>query len=80
MGRQPGGNAEAAGHERPSQRHFEVAAEPPEWQHGAQGDVRPRHRTLLERRGLHPDGEGHEDVGHTAGYKEGIPNNSLDRR
>lgn len=69
VGGQPGGNPEAAGDERPSQRHAEVAAEPPERQHGAQGDVRPRHRTLLQRGGLLADGEGHEDAGHPAGYE-----------
>ncbi|TMS10990.1 Failed axon connections-like protein [Larimichthys crocea] len=31
----------------PAERHSEVAAEPPERQHGAQGDVRSRHWTLL---------------------------------
>lgn len=67
VGGQPGGNPEASGDERPAKRHSEVAAEPPERQHGAQGDVRPRHRTLLERGGLHADGEGHEDSGHAAG-------------
>lgn len=67
VGGQPGGDAEAAGDERPAQRHPQVAAEPPERQHGAQGDVRPRHRPLLQRGGLHANGEGHEDAGHTAG-------------
>lgn len=43
-------------------------AEPPEWRHGAEGDVRPRHRTLLQGGGLHADGEGHEDTGHSTGY------------
>lgn len=43
-------------------------AEPPEWWHGAAGDVRPRHRTLLQGGGLHTDGEGHEDTGHSTGY------------
>ena len=70
VGGQPGGNSEAPGDERPSERHTEVAAEPPERQHGAQGDVRPRHRTLLQGGGLRPDGEGHEDAGHTAGYAQ----------
>lgn len=67
VGGQPGGNAEAAGDERPAERHSEVAAEPPERQHGAQRDVWPRHRALLQGRGLHADGEGHEDASHTAG-------------
>jgi len=67
VGGQPGGNPEAAGDERASERHSEVAAEPPERQHGAQGDVRPWHRTLLQGRGLHTDGEGHEDAGHSVG-------------
>jgi len=67
VGGQPGGDSEAAGDERPAERLPEVAAEPPERQHGAQGDVRPRHRALLPGGGLRPDGEGHEDAGHAAG-------------
>ena len=67
MGGQLGGNPEAYVYERPTERHTEVAAEPPEWQHGAQRDVRPWHRSLLQGGGLHPDGEGPEDAGYTAG-------------
>lgn len=71
VGGQPGGNSEAAGDERAPERHAEVAAEPSERRHGAQGDVRPRHRTLLQGGGLHADGEGHEDAGHFTGYEPG---------
>lgn len=67
VGGQPGGNPETAGHDRTHERHAEVAAEPPERQHGEEGDVRPRHRTLLQGGGLRTDGEGHEDPGHPAG-------------
>lgn len=67
VGGQRGRNPEAAGDERSSERHAEMAAEPPEWQHGAQRDVRPRHRPFLQGGGLHADGEGHEDAGHSAG-------------
>ncbi|CAF91700.1 unnamed protein product, partial [Tetraodon nigroviridis] len=67
VGGQPGGNAATAGRERPHERHAQVAAEPPERRHGEEGDVRPRHRTLLQRGGLRADGEGHADSGHPAG-------------
>lgn len=67
VGGQPGGNPETSGDERADEQHSEVAAEPPEWQHGAKGDVWPRHRTLLQRGGLHANGERHEDPGHSAG-------------
>lgn len=67
VGGQPGGNAATAGHDWPHERHDEVAPEPPERQYGEEGDVRPRHRTLLQRGGLCADGEGHEDSGHPAG-------------
>lgn len=70
MGGQPGGDPEAAVHERASERHTEVAAEPPELQHGAQRDVWPRHWTLLQGGGLQAYGEGPEDTGHTAGYEK----------
>lgn len=77
MGGQPGGDPEAAGDERASERHPEVAAEPPELQHGAQRDVRPRHRTLLQGGGVQSDGEGPEDAGHPAGYETASPPHSI---
>lgn len=67
VGGQPGGNPEASGDEWPSERHAEVASESPERQHGAKGDVRPRHWTLLKGGSLRPDGEGYEDISHSAG-------------